>query len=114
MNAPIEALAGMDAYEFAGGITYINPNEGSGYYETTVFRFGPAVYFGKHARLQLNAEYDQPADNTLDSTFLVRTQATFNFYIMIYTLQNKKRESMLLFLFWFALHAKQPGELRFL
>ncbi len=79
LNAPLEAWAGMDAFEFAAGISYINPNASSGYYETLMLRFGPAVYFGKHARLQINAELDQPADDAIDSTVLIRTQATINF-----------------------------------
>jgi len=57
----------------------MNPNPSSGFLKKMVFRTGPAVYFGKNARLQLNIEYEQPDDDSLDATMLLRTQVTVNF-----------------------------------
>lgn len=79
LGQPNPALAGMDAVEIAAGVTYMNPNPSSGFLKKMVFRTGPAVYFGKNARLQLNIEYEQPDDDSLDATMLLRTQVTVNF-----------------------------------
>ncbi len=76
---PVSALAGMSAVEVAAGVTYLDPNATSGYQKMMVFRGGPAAYFGKHARVQLNVEYEDPDDPNLDPTVLVRTRVTFNF-----------------------------------
>ena len=79
LKAPMEALAGMDAFEVAAGGSYIQPNAASGLTERMVFRAGPAVYFGKQTRFQVNVEYDAPMDGTVASVFRIRSQATINF-----------------------------------
>ncbi|NOX37788.1 MAG: hypothetical protein GXO78_09665 [Calditrichaeota bacterium] len=79
LAAPLEALAGLDAVELAGGGTYIQPDAGSGYVEMMVFRAGPAVYFGKQTRFQMNLEYEKPVDERLEAVFLIRSQFTVNF-----------------------------------
>ncbi|RMD94742.1 MAG: hypothetical protein D6814_14155, partial [Calditrichaeota bacterium] len=67
---PNANLAGLDAVEFAAGYSLVDENE-----TLSVFRFGPAVYFGKQTRIQLNAEIE----NNTGSEFKIRSQATFNF-----------------------------------
>ena len=79
LATPLEALAGLDAIELAGGGTFIQPNAGSDYVEMMVLRAGPAVYFGKQTRFQLNLEYQQPTDQQLETVILIRSQFTVNF-----------------------------------
>lgn len=66
-------FAGMDAIELAAGISHID----FGVDDVKAVRFGPAFYFGKQTRLQVNGEIETPTDG--DSTFQLRSQMTFNF-----------------------------------
>jgi len=79
-STPVDNLAGMSAMEVAGGVSYVEPNPSNREFQKmTVFRFGPALYFGKRVRLQTNAEIQQPADDNQETTVLIRTQFTVNF-----------------------------------
>ncbi|RMH75669.1 MAG: hypothetical protein D6681_22085, partial [Calditrichaeota bacterium] len=60
LAAPRESLAGMDAVEFALGFSFVEPNRDLSDDESLVVRFGPAVYFGRQARLQVNGEIISP------------------------------------------------------
>jgi hypothetical protein len=68
-----EDYAGMDTIEFAAGFSRLDVNEDV----LNVFRFGPAFYFGKQTRLQVNGEIESPDEG--DSIFRIRSQITFNF-----------------------------------
>ena len=79
-----EGLAGMDAFELAAGFSRTDVDATV----TNVFRFGPAFYFGKQTRLQINGEIEKTkrSDSVFpdlpdlgDSVFQVRSQITFNF-----------------------------------
>ncbi len=77
LKNPVVSLAGLDAWEFAAGFSYVEPDKDLKDDELQVIRFGPAVYFGKHARVQVNGEIE---DNAIsDATFKVRSQLTINF-----------------------------------
>jgi hypothetical protein len=78
-SQPKNHLAGCSGVEFAAGITYVEPNSNLDVDETIYFRLGPALNFGKHARIQFNGEVEQPTAKGADSMFFVRSQATFNF-----------------------------------
>ncbi|MFZ0389599.1 MAG: porin [Calditrichia bacterium] len=71
-------LAGMSAFELAAGFSRIDGNTDVDNNEYSVVRFGPALYFGKHARLQVNGEIEMPAAENTDNVFLVRSQFTLN------------------------------------
>jgi hypothetical protein len=79
LNNTKQSSEGLDAIEFAGGITYIEPDKNIGDDETQFVRFGPAVYIGKQTRIQINGEIEKPKANYAASIFKLRTQATFNF-----------------------------------
>ncbi|NIR47385.1 hypothetical protein GWO43_02780 [candidate division KSB1 bacterium] len=72
-------LGGLDAFELAAGISFIEPNTDFDDDEALFFRFGPAVYFGKQTRLQVNAELEQPTAEGADTVLQFRAQTTFNF-----------------------------------
>lgn len=72
-------LGGLDAVELAAGFSYVEPSDNVDNNELTTFRFGPAVYFGKHARLQVNGEIEDSAAPGDDTVFKIRAQSTFNF-----------------------------------
>jgi len=74
-----EALGGLDAIEFAAGVSYVEPNSDVSDDETLFLRFGPALLFGKNARLQLNGELENPTAKGAGSIFKARLQTTFNF-----------------------------------
>lgn len=78
LSTPLQSLGGIDAFELAAGVSNIDPNTDLDNDEVMYFRFGPAVYFGKNARLQVNGEIDQPAADELDSVLKVRSQLTIN------------------------------------
>lgn len=79
-STPVDNLAGLSALEVAGGFSYVGPNPSNQEFQKMrVFRFGPALYFGKRVRLQTNAEIQQPADDNQETTYLIRTQFTVNF-----------------------------------
>jgi hypothetical protein len=75
-NAAQASLGGVDAFELAGGVTFLEPNDTITDNETLAYRLGPAVYFGKRTRLQVNAEF---LDTSTDSFIQIRTQANFIF-----------------------------------
>ncbi len=80
LHEPLSALAGMDGVEFAAGIYYVDPNASNpDFQKMIVLRGGPALYFGKHARFQVNVEYQKPDDSNVDATMLVRSQITVDF-----------------------------------
>ncbi len=79
LSKPNVQLAGLDAWEIAAGISFIEPNDQIEDDETLFIRFGPAVYFGKNTRLQINGEIESPQVNDADSIFKIRTQITVNF-----------------------------------
>jgi hypothetical protein len=79
LDEPNPSLAGMDGIELAGGISYIEPNTSNDKDEIMYFRFGPALNFGKHTRIQVNGEVAKPTADGADTFFLVRSQATLNF-----------------------------------
>ena len=74
-----EELGGLDAIEFAAGVSYVEPNSDVSDDETLFLRFGPAMLFGKNARLQLNGELENPTAKGAGSIFRARLQTTFNF-----------------------------------
>jgi hypothetical protein len=76
---PLIAAGGLDGYEFAAGLTYLNGNTDVADDERIDFRFGPAIYFGKHTRLQINGELLMPQAEGADSIFQLRSQANFVF-----------------------------------
>jgi hypothetical protein len=79
LTEPNAALAGMDGVELAGGISYIEPNTSVDKDEILYFRFGPALDFGKHTRIQVNGEVAKPTADGADTFMVVRSQATINF-----------------------------------
>lgn len=72
------SFGGLDGYEFAFGLTSLDPNTDVDDNEVMIIRGGPALLFGPKVRLQVNAEVELPALDALESTFTLRTQATFN------------------------------------
>jgi hypothetical protein len=78
LSAAQEALAGLDAWELAAGISHVEPDKNIDNDEATYFRFGPAFYFGHNTRLQVNAEIED--SKAVDETILqIRSQMTINF-----------------------------------
>ena len=76
LDAANENLGGLNGFELALGFSSVKEevvNEET----TTQFRVGPAVNFGKQARLQIN--FEQTSPEVGDSFKVVRSQATFNF-----------------------------------
>jgi hypothetical protein len=74
-----ENLGGMDAYEVAAGLSYVEPDTHVDENEIINVRFGPALYFGKRTRLQVNGEWLIPTANGEETIFATRSQLTFNF-----------------------------------
>lgn len=79
LTEPNPALAGMDGIELAIGISYVEPDSNIDDNEAFYFRFGPAFNFGKHTRIQINGEVEDPTMAGADPLFILRAQATFNF-----------------------------------
>jgi hypothetical protein len=75
LTTPVEALGGIDAFELAAGISYVNTKEEVSEDRLT-YRFGPAVYFGSKTRFQTNIEYVDRTEE--DSIFRIRSQFTLN------------------------------------
>lgn len=71
-------LGGMDAFGFAAGVSLIDPNTDFDNNESTIFRFGPEVYFSKSARLQINAEISSFSADGVDNETSIRSQLTVN------------------------------------
>lgn len=79
MSSAKAGLGGLDAFELAAGFTMVDPNSGVTNSETKYLRFGPAFYFGKHTRLQFNAEFEMPGGEGAQDVFQIRSQANFVF-----------------------------------
>ncbi|MEJ2543035.1 MAG: hypothetical protein P8Y99_03115, partial [Calditrichaceae bacterium] len=78
LEKPLENLGGLDAFGFAGGISYIEPDTETDDNEMLVIRFGPVIYFGKQFRLQVNGEVERNAAPGSDDVFKIRSQFTLN------------------------------------
>ena len=74
---PNESLGGLSGYEIAAGFSYIDI-ESNELNERNAYRFGPAIYFGKKSRLQVNAEIVSPAIRDDDTFWRIRSQFTIN------------------------------------
>ncbi len=72
-------FAGLDGYEFAAGISYLEPNSLVDEDEEWNYRFGPAFLFGPKTRIQINGEITKPTASGSKSEFMLRTQLTVNF-----------------------------------
>jgi len=72
-------LAGLDGYEFAAGISYLEPNSLVDKDEEWNYRFGPAFRFGPKARVQINGEIAKSTASGSKAEFGLRTQLTVNF-----------------------------------
>ncbi len=78
LDRPIENLGGLDAFGFAGGISYIEPDTNTDNDEMLSYRFGPVIYFGKNLRLQVNGEVEDSTAPGTDDVFKIRSQVTIN------------------------------------
>jgi hypothetical protein len=84
LEKPNENLAGLNGWEVAAGISYID-NDAKGtdvaleeLRKRISIRFGPAVYLGKKTRLQVNGEFVDFDKSGLDSITRIRSQITVN------------------------------------
>jgi hypothetical protein len=75
----IEKFGDIDGVEFAASLSFIEPDLKLKENETLIVRFGPAVYFGPRARLQLNGELEHSSANNSKTIFKIRSQFTLNF-----------------------------------
>ncbi|MBN2365014.1 MAG: hypothetical protein EH225_02700 [Calditrichaeota bacterium] len=73
---PCDELGGLSGYEFAAGFSMIDLDDDFG--SEISLRFGPALYFGKQSRLQTNLELVDPARESEDSYWKIRSQFTVN------------------------------------
>jgi len=71
-------LGGLDAFGFAAGVSFIDPETDFDNNEVTIIRFGPEIYFGKNARLQVNAEISSFSAEGVESETSIRSQFTVN------------------------------------
>ncbi|GAB4373242.1 MAG: hypothetical protein Kow0042_17000 [Calditrichia bacterium] len=76
---PANNLGGLDAWEVAAGISYIEPDTDGKNEEWFIIRLGPAFYFGDKTRLQINGEIESSTDSNIETIFLLRSQLTINF-----------------------------------
>ncbi len=74
-----ETLGGLDGVEFAAGLSFVEPDIDTDNDESWFYRMGPAVYFGRQTRIQLNGEVENPTAPDMPSVFRLRLQSTFNF-----------------------------------
>lgn len=72
-------LAGLDAYELAAGVTFLEPDTEISDNVTWILRGGPGLYFGQKVRLQLNGEWEILVGGNREDVFQVRFQSTFKF-----------------------------------
>lgn len=79
LTRPVQHLAGADGYEFAVGISYLEPNSLLDEDEEWNFRWGPAILFGPKMRLQVNGEWTKSTASGSKSEFGLRTQLTVKF-----------------------------------
>ena len=74
----LEYWGGLSGFEIAAGISYIEIDDNE-LNQRNAYRLGPAVYFGKKSRLQVNAEIVEPAVKNEDVFWRIRSQFTVNF-----------------------------------
>ena len=78
LEEPLENWGGLSGFELAAGVSYIDIDSNE-LNQRNSYRFGPAVYFGKKSRLQVNAEVVEPAEKNEDPFWRIRSQFTVNF-----------------------------------
>jgi hypothetical protein len=78
LGEPLENWGGLSSFELAAGLSYIDIDSND-LNQRNSYRFGPAVYFGKKSRLQVNAEIVDPAEKNEDLFWRIRSQFTINF-----------------------------------
>ena len=78
LEKPIANIAGLDAFGFAAGISYIEPDTNTDDNELVNYRFGPVIFFGKSLRIQVNGEVENSSAPGSDSVFKIRSQLTLN------------------------------------
>ncbi len=71
------SLGGLDGLEFAAGVSYLD-TDFEIFADRLTVRLGPAFYFGKKTRLQINGEYVEPSNENTDNILRVRSQITVN------------------------------------
>ncbi len=76
---PNANLAGLDGWELAAGIAFIDPDRQFEKDEKFYFRAGPALNFGKQVRFQINVEWQVPTDPEIDQSLFIRSQLGVNF-----------------------------------
>ncbi|GAB4331772.1 MAG: hypothetical protein Kow0037_08620 [Calditrichia bacterium] len=74
----VEAFGGLSVWEIAAGISRVEPNDNLDGDDYLVYRFGPAVYFGKTTRLQINVEVEDYAASGAETITRIRSQLTVN------------------------------------
>jgi hypothetical protein len=72
-----ENIGGLSGFEIAAGFSYID-TESNELNARNAYRLGPALYFGKKSRLQVNAEIVDPAEKREDIFWRIRSQVTVN------------------------------------
>jgi hypothetical protein len=77
-KSTLDNWGGLSGFEMAAGISYIDI-ESNELNQRNSYRFGPAAYFGKKTRLQVNAEIVEPAEKNEDVFWRIRSQFTVNF-----------------------------------
>ncbi len=71
------SLGGLDGFEFAAGVSYLD-TDFEIFADRLTVRLGPAFYFGKKTRLQINGEYVEPSNENTDNILRLRSQITVN------------------------------------
>ena len=74
----LEYWGGLSGFEMAAGFSYIEIDDNE-LNQRNAYRIGPAIYFGKKSRLQVNAEIVDPAATNEDVFWRIRSQFTVNF-----------------------------------
>jgi hypothetical protein len=70
-------FGGLSGFEIAAGFSYIETDSNE-LNQRNAYRLGPALYFGKKSRLQVNAEIVDPAVKGKDIFWRIRSQLTVN------------------------------------
>jgi len=78
LHHALTSLGGLDAIELAASVCYLEP-DGRQENESLLLRFGPAIYFGKTSRLQINGEVDKSLLAGGETVLQVRSQMNFTF-----------------------------------
>ncbi len=79
LSKPNENLAGLNGWEVAAGVSYNDPDRRYEKDETFFFRAGPALYFGKQVRWQVDLEWRVPTDPETKRYVFIRSQFGVNF-----------------------------------